>query len=283
MKQITQLQNRSAFTSSTDDRDLSGGRYIDEIILDYQGDMTGANSVTVANLLDIVQPFTIKLAGSPVIQIRGSDLVAFNQLVMGTSPFTIVAGSVTDDNTAVMGLRVPVHQPPRPKGSLVYRATRVAVSGIDTETLTVTEKSSDNKVWDGGYLNYIEIPMTSAGATGFGNTKDLPRVEGDLIGILFFSTTIPSATTGQATATVDQVRVLVNDRRMEDWNWETMKGDGKLGNQALWTSPADNSILDNYGFIDFRKDPIPKGNKVTLDINAQQTSSAIRIIPIYVC
>lgn len=278
MFQTKLLENRTAMTSSIPTRNLSSGRYIDELHLELKGSLTSVTQVTVAAMLDLLQPLTIRLYGSDVISIRGSDLYALNVLFLGYNPFSIYGTAATSDQTKIFGLRVPLWQPPRSSGQLTYTANRVAVSNAGTETITICEWSND-KILKPRYLYYVEIPMTLAAATGFGNRKELPQV-GDLLGVLMWSTTV-TPTSGDTTTSIDQVRVEVNDQRIMDLTWQDLKANKTIGHVPLFTSPADLSILDNYVFLDFRDDPIPKGNKITLDISAGTASDPIRLIPIF--
>lgn len=277
MFQTKLLENRTAMTASLPTRNLSSGRYIDKLVLELKVDATTATAITVAAMLDLLQPITIRFYGSDIVSIRGSDLYALNVLFLGFNPFAMIGASATDGQTKIFGLKVPLWQPPRPSGQLTYTATRVAVSNADTETITICEWSND-KILRNKYLYYVEIPMTLASSTGFGNRKELPMV-GDLIGILMYSTTV-TTNAADTTTSIDQVRVEVNDQRTMDFTWQDLKG-GHCSHLPLFSSPADVSILDNYVFMDFRKDPIPKGNKVTLDISAGTASDAIRIIPVF--
>lgn len=278
MFQTKLLENRTAFTASLPTRNLSSGRFIDELALEIKTENSTFNATTIASLLDLLQPITVRLFGSDIISIRGSDLYALNVLMLGFNPFSVVGSATTDSQNKIMGLRVPLWQSPRPSGQLTYTCTRVAETNADTETLTMCEWSND-KILKPKYLYYVEIPMTLAGATGFGNRKELPRV-GDLLGILMFSTTIPSASV-ETTSSIDQLRVEIDDTRVMDFTWQDLKAGGKFGTIALMSSPADASIIDNYVFVDFRDDPITKDHKITLDINAGTASDAVRIIPVF--
>ena len=271
------IREREAFTASTELINLSSGKFIDRLTLSFKGDMTAGAAVTVATCLPLLNPVEIRRKGSTIISIQGDDLLALNAYLLHHNPKTIVAGATTNNQTKVMGLNLPLWQSPLKSGELTFRATRSAVSGVDTETLTVCEISNDKNLKP-GYLHYVTLPLTTSAATGFGNILDLPQ-NGDLQGILFYSETIP--TTTAELATMQAVDIKVDGSKIMTRAWDDMKADAPT--QSLEVNPGDDTIIDNYGFIDFREDPIPKGKSVSIDINGGVASEAVRIIPIYLC
>jgi len=272
------IKDRAPFTADIPLTNLSSGVYIEKLTLHWKGEMTAAASVSVASLLDLVNPIEVRLFGSPIVSLRGSDLYALNDLFLGKRPITIVAGAATDEHTKIMGLDVPLFQPARAAGELAFLVGRVAVSGVNTETISIAEVANTERLEE-TWLHYVEMPGVTAGAVGYGNIVDLPA-PGDLVYLIFYSTTIP--TTTSETATVQSVKISVDGVTVIERNWHEMKADvSRGGSTGLFASPGDTSILDNYGIIDFRKDPIPREADVSLDINAGVANEAFRIIPIF--
>ena len=274
-----QIFNRDTFTASKDLQTLSGGKYIDRLRLHWNGVNTGPNIVSVASMLDLVNPIEVRKRGSTIFRMRGSDLLGLNAHFFGEQPLTIVGTAATSDHTKIMGMDVPLWLPAAPLGEYSVVVTRAAVTNSGTETISLTEVSSDKNLTN-SHLHAVDIPATTNGGTGFGNFINLPANLGDLLGVMFYSTTIPTNTA--ETTTVDSVRVLINNRLEYSANWHEMKGDSQYaGNSATWNSPATNAILDNYAVLDFRRDPIPMGNLLQLDINGGVASEAYRVIPIF--
>jgi len=272
------VYDEEAFTASKDLEALTAGRYIHKLTVAIKGEMTAAAAVLPATFVDVIQNFEVRLLGSPVISIRGSDLWALNLLAFGKNPLTLAPGAATDNRVRIYGLDIPIQQPPRPAGALATRIGRVAVSGVDTETITVAELSSDVTI-EPKYYHFVEIPFTLAAATGYGNFIDLPQ-PGDLHGILFYNTTIPTKTA--ETPSIEKVMVIVDGARAFESSFYEMKADSVHGSgHDTGDSPADVSFIDNYLYLDFSKDPIPKASTVELDIFAGKASDAIRIIPVY--
>jgi len=191
---------------------------------------------------------------------------------------TIVAGAATDQKTVIMGMHLPIYQPPTEAGKLTLQVIRQAVAGVDTEKLSIAEHSYDEVIQE-QYLHIVEMPGTTAATTGFGNRTELPQ-PGNLAGILFYSTTIPTATSN--VATIQAVRLEVGKERVIERNWQELKADGDvLKNAALFGSPGDASITDNYAFLDLKQAPIAKEEEVVVDINGGVANETYRIIPVY--
>jgi hypothetical protein len=271
------IYNRDAFAASTPLETLKAGRGVHKLTIGLQGDMVAAAAITPAVMAAIIQPFEVRLMGSPVIQMRGDDLWAFNVLHLKKNPLTITAGANINDASKIMGLEIPLRQPARSVGDLSMRVTRVGNAGIDTELLTVTEQSSD-VVDPEGFYHAVEMPMVLRAAVGYGNFLDLPQ-PGDLHGILFWNTTIPITTT--LTSSVAAVAVEINKERAYVRTFDEMHADAAYN--PTFASPAATTLLDDYSYIDFSHEPIPKDAEVRLDINAGVANDPVRVIPIYRC
>ena len=271
------IYNRDAFAASTPLETLKAGRGIHKLTIGLQGDMVAAAAVLPAAMAAIIQPFEVRLMGSPVIQMRGDDLWAFNVLHLKKNPLTVAAGAVINNASKIWGLEIPLRQPARSVGDLSMRVTRVANVNVDNEHLTVVEQSSD-VVEPEGYYHCVEMPMVLRAAVGYGNFLDLPQ-PGDLHGLLIFNTTIPITTT--LTSSAAEVAVEINKERAYVRTFDEMKADAAY--HETLASPGDITLLDNYSYIDFSHEPIPKDAEVRLDINAGVANDPVRVIPIYRC
>jgi len=232
----------------------------------------------VESLLGLINPIEVRLRGSPIVSIRAQELLALNCLWLGKSPLTLVAGAVTDNQTKVMGLELPLWLPKLPWGAITYRFVYNAVSGVDTETLTVAEIYSD-KVLKDKYLHAVELPGTTLATTGFGTRMNI-NVIGDLIGILFYSTTIPTVTS--EVATIQDVDIYLDGVKEISRSWQELHAEAASGMQAaVFGSPGDRSLIDNYAWLDLSRDPIPKATPCEVDINAGVANEAFRITPVF--
>ncbi len=273
--QARAIYNRDAFAASGPLETLKSGRAIHSLTLGITAQSAAGVAFTAAALADLVQPLEVRLMGSPVIQMRGSDLWALNVLHLKKNPVTMDAPAVITQRGRIQGLEVPVRQPARSIGDLSMRCTRVAVANANAETLALTENSSD--VADPlGYYHAVEMPMVLRAAVGYGNFLDLPQ-PGDLHGILFWNTTIPAVAADTASAL--EVMVEVDKNRAYMRTFDEMRADAPF--HASFASPGNVTFLDNYAYLDLSHEPIPKESEVRLDINAGVANDPIRVIPIY--
>jgi len=266
------------FTVSTELIPATADAYIDKLIIGFQGDMTAAASVSVESMLGLLSEIEVRRYGSVVVSLSAKDLLALNCLWLGKSPLTIVATAATDDKTVINGLELPLYQPPSPYGAITYRFIRTAVSGVDTEKLTVAEIYSE-KTYRPTYVHAVKLEGTTAAVTGYGN-KLYPTVLGDLIGVLIFSTTIPTNVSN--TVTCEKIKIFVDGVPQVERNWRELQGDAKRGMQAaVFASPGNRTIHDNYAYLDLQDDPIPAGTRIEIDIYAGVANEAFHLIPVY--
>jgi hypothetical protein len=277
VQQARLIYNLDAFIASTPLETLKAGRGIHALNVGVEAtDAVGAGAVTVPALSDLIQPFEVRLMGSPVIQIRGSDLWALNVLHLKKNPSAIVSVAGGTE-TKLHGLEVPLRQPARSIGDLSMRVTRVPVVGATVEQLSVTEISSDI-VDPKGFYHVVEIPMVLRAALGFGNFLDLPQ-PGDLEGILFWNTTIP--TEAADAASVQEVMIEVDKSRAYHRTFSEMRADAAY--HATFDQTPAPYLPAAYSYIDLSNEPIPKESEVRLDINAGVALDPVRVLPIYRC
>lgn len=269
------IRNNQAFIASTDALELTPNIYVDKLTLSWKVEYTAASVVTVAAALDLINPVDIRTRQGIVNLIRGTDLYALNQLGFGKNPWAQVGNADTDDMTQIMGINLFLWQPPRPRGGITVTANRAAVGGADTETITIEEIANTVPLAP-RWLHYVARSITPT-ATGEGTIINLAEV-GDLQGILFFSTQIPDE--DDQTASLQSLKMFLDGNQVVERTFQGLKADAKNGYHDLGSSPGDWSILDNYIWLSFAKQPIPQGTKLKIDINAG-AASAIRAVPVY--
>jgi hypothetical protein len=265
--------DQATWTTSTQDLRVDNGPLaVDTILVSPDVANTSATATTVANLLAGLNPFKVTHEAKKITEIRGDDLYALDLLCFGFNPFTVVASTATSDVTRVNALRVPVQSVAGATVSCL--ATKAAITNGGTERLSlgaICEQSAESF--------HYEILTTSYTASGAGTYMQAfdKIVEGDVVGFLIFSTTIPTASAD--TISADKIRIKVNGNVVKDTNWDLAKGNGMIGHHDLLASPGDASIIDNYVFIPFLKESPNKGDKVSVEINAGDTN-AIRIVEV---
>lgn len=271
------LQDRDTFTASTPMINMTGGRYVDYLSVNSTGVQTTDTDPTVATFMGSINPFEVFLKGSPVVQATFEELYALDLLAFGINPFNKAAAPTNTSDQVNIGVTVPLWQPPRSLGELKYRATFNTVTSIGSNTLTVME-ASNTRVLNPKYLQYVSLPSTSAGATGYGNRVEIGRTIGELEGMLIRAATIP--TTTAETSTVQRIDIYANEVKTGTREWRELAIDAKTGFHPLFTAPADTTIIDNYRFLNMTYDPIPRGVNVRFDYDTQATATAARFMPL---
>lgn len=272
-----------AFTASIAQRQVNiqvGEGYWDSLSLGFKGDGAVA-AVTLEAFLDLVQPLTV-IENEPRISMRGTDLFALSTAFYEASP-QFVEGAIGQD-MKVFGIRVPLWTKPKTTETYGYSITRVAVTNISGEVVTLT-LLYDNAVPAGrnpGRIDAREIPFTTGAATGIQQvTNKLPKL-GKLLGLLIFSTTVP--TVAADLASVQNLFLDTPTARLVSATW----GDLQAAFHANYdfvradaSALVKRNVLDNYGWLDFRDEPVDLvANDVALSIDSQSVSTAVRFIPV---
>lgn len=272
------LRNRSVFTASIEEQPLAiaPGSYIDYLSLAYKGDGAVA-LVALETFLNLVNPFQFKVNGDIRVSLRGRDLFALNALYWSRLPFAI-EGDVIAEDVKVFGMRIPIWYTVGPQDSISWLATRVAVTNISGEIISVAYTVKEG-VTRPGYYHTVELTGTTPATTGaFTAIQELPKV-GRLQGILFFSTTVPTDTAD--TTGILEVRLYRNDRQDVFAEWFELRGDDRGGHSAAQGTPYSDT-LTNYAFLDLSEDPWDlKTDRVRVELNAGVASEAFRMIPVY--
>ena len=269
------IYNEDTFTADKGVENLASDKYIHRLVIALKGEATAATVVEGEDLLTYINSLDVMMEGSPVIQVNGFELYAINRLLGIAAPFVFDSTAATDDQAKVMGLVCPLAFPSAPVGKYTFKIDWASLSGSDTSTITLAEEMSDTPIED-GYYHMVRLPYTLRGATGYGNTIDLPQ-PGDLIAVLFYNNDPTQA--GDTDSSINEVRVKIDGVQKMEMTWEDMK-------QDFTTMPTDAEygglpIKDVFAMIDFRDAPIPKDNAVKIDMNAGIASQSVVVIPIY--
>lgn len=272
------LKNNDAFATTTDLIDASVGRSIRELQLGIKAQQVAAAIIPENVAADILQPIEVRLDGSPIVSIRGSDLLALNLLAFGETPYKFRSAAVIANRTRIHGIKLPLNQPPRERGKLTYRFGYTAGANCGTITVTAAEIGTDEPPV-GGYYHMVEIPHVLPAATGYGQKYSF-AMPGDLLGVLVWNTTIMAAAAD--TQSAQEIKLFVDNTEMILRTASEMYQDGAMARD----NPAAAAVtvaswLDNYTWVDLRKNPIPQDKKVEWQINAGVASDPVRLVPLY--
>ncbi len=282
-----------SFTASIPNRTINvqvGEAYWDSLTLGFRGTLT--TTVLLETFLPLVNPLTF-IANEPRIQLNGRDAFALSTAWYGQPPRYNEGATGTTDT--VYGIHIPLWVKPKTTESYAWNATRVAVTNVASEVLNLGLEylftpppaepiaGIDRLSYRGsGRIDARQIPFTTPSATGIAQvTPKLPKL-GKLLGLLVFNTTVP--TSAAVTADTEFVFLDSSKSRIVSATWSDL--------QANFWSPGDftradatalvtRQVLQNYGWLDFRDEPIDLvADDIALSIDAEVVSEAVRFIPV---
>ncbi len=263
--------------------------YWDSIVIGYKGVIAAASTVVMELFLQLVQPFTF-VADTTVINIFGRDAFALANAFYGYTPPMYEGSSATIDK--VFGIRIPLWLKTKAGVSYSWFATRVAQTNISSEVLNVTllhrsvvpsSASGYGTGYQGtGRIDARAIPFTTPAATGITQvTPKLPKL-GKLLGLLVFCTTVP--TNAADTSDVQNLFLTTPAIPLVSATWADLHAtfDEVIDEtRADATAMTLRQVLQNYGFLDLRDDPIDLiKDDIALSVDAEVVSEAVRFVPV---
>ncbi len=278
MRRVFQVQDEVSFTASTFDIPIPFNPYFDNLALSLRY-TTAVAAVLTQTGLQTVNPLEVKLANTAITSLRGDDAFALMKFFYGSSP---LVGETTGVGSTgkIQGIIIPVWGQPK-HGSWSTRATFAAQTNVSAPVISLEAEMVD-KVLNDGYLSILTSFFTPASTGAFNQAYDnvLP---GDCLGILFFSTSIP--TFAADTITIREVQAYIDGTLawQEEWknlNTTVLPGiDANIPPVGTVFGGGYTNFIQNYAFWDSLDDPVPKGKRLTLKINSD-IANALRIIPI---
>jgi hypothetical protein len=178
----------------------------------------------------------------------------------------------------VQGLMVPLWHKVAPAEAVSWLVTRSAVSNISGEVISIGYETREKGVTDIHY-DIRAVTGTSPATTGVATAvPDLPRM-GNLVGILFYSDTVPTATSD--TTTLQEIRLFRNDVQELTAEWNELKSGTKNVVDGSLTIPA-RAVIEPYSYLDLSDDPWDLSkDRARIDVLFGVANSPYRIIPIY--
>lgn len=272
------LRNRVGFTTSIEEQPLAvaAGTYIDYFSIAIVGQLATGTTVPTALFLDLINPFQYKVNGIPWISLTGRDIFALDVYLLRHVPQVIEGAAGQQDK--VQGLRVPLWHKVAPAEAISWLTTRQAVTNVSGEIISIGYETREKGVTDARYDIRV-VTGTSPATTGVATAvPDLPRM-GNLIGILLFSGTVPTATA--ETTTLQEVRLFRNDVQELTAEWNELKSSQPNSVDGTLTIPA-RAVIENYNFIDLSDDPWDLSkDRARVDILFGVANSPYKVIPIY--
>lgn len=265
----------AAFTASIGETNIPPkGSFLSHFTIGLRGAVSTA-AVALEAFVDVLNPFTFKVGQETRIQLRGRDLIALMAWYFKEMPMVWE----NTDNTGsdfVLGIKIPINEKIDPSNTYTYAATRNAVTNIGSETLALQATYlSDDK--GRKPIIAVELPYTTAAATGYTQLGVKMPPLGKMIGLLVFNTTVP--VDGAASFSIQRVQIMENGQ-------QTSKLLGACSG-VLPAGVADGTlspivdVLKGYQVYDFRDEPIDtKAAEITFSVDVQGTSEATRFIAV---
>jgi len=200
----------------------------------------------------------------------------------GDSPEPLEGGVGNKDR--VLGIRVPLWVNVKAGENYAYSVTRVAVTNISAEVLSAA-LLYDNKRATGipaGRIDAREIPVVGPAATGLTQlTNKLPKL-GNLLGLLIFNPTPPTASSD--TSAVQSLSIDYGTTTIIKASWGDLQSTFAPTDDMIRGNTSEmvrRNILQNYGWLDFRDEPLDlKAQDLAVTVDQEVTSTSIRLVPI---
>ena len=100
------IRNNDAFAASTDLITASTARSVRELKIGIKAQQTAAAIIPDNVVADIMNPIEVRLDGSPIVSLRGSDLIAMNMLAFDTTPYVFRSAAVIANRAMVARSKV---------------------------------------------------------------------------------------------------------------------------------------------------------------------------------
>ena len=262
-------------------------------------------------LLAQVAKLEVLYKGQAIVSGSLTDLMMMQYFNLGAQPY---GGNFIKTNNDVRFVTVPISFtrklyslveafPATRKGELQLQVTYAAAqTGIDTPVVQIEtiELLDCNPAQ---FLKYTTMTKTPS-ATGW-HDVDLP-IGNDILGVLLFSTTVPTG--ASYNASIGQLKVLLDNVEYgySFTNWETLHGEILIPRPHLWLNEhihrgnftttvegdtgaqqEDDAKLQLYSYVEY--DPLKDGSyalhttghsRANLRINAEPAADAIRVLPL---
>jgi hypothetical protein len=250
------------------------GGFLHYIKMGLKGAVSSA-AVAVEAFAPVLSEYSFRVGPENRIVMNGQDLAALSAFYFKEQP---VIGENTDNTgTDFLGnVKIPIFAKADPTKPFTHAATRTAVTNIGTETLAMTGYWDET---DGGRkpIHAVKVPYTTAGSAGYDTVTSQIAPVGKLIGLLIKQ--VAGFDDGNIDVSVQRVRILANGQLHSQFN--VLADAGFPAEIDLVTPSPMADLLRLYTCLDLRDSGIDaKGQALTVQLDVQDTSDAISIIPV---
>jgi hypothetical protein len=260
------VMDEVSFLTDINPTDLPSGP-ISNLTLGMRGTTSTTAAVQGTTGLASISLLRILLNGIKT-EMSGTDLLAFNCLVLNKVPKNVASGATKENTWSIMGLILPINIPAGAKAQVNF--VWVTQTNVSTPYIALYAESLANL--PGPLTGIQRRPLTPTTTASFGNTVRLSQAGAKIVGLLCYSTTIP--TTTALTTSLHKLRLYVSGSLIYEVNWFNMPP----GEQLVTGETTIDALIDNYRYIPF-EEPLDASD-VLADVYADDTSAVV-LIPIY--
>jgi len=250
------------------------------------------NEATPLEIAQLITNIRVLHRGTAILQMRGEDLLAENQIQFGKTPM-LLNQIVTDDAVRALHLIIPfgrtLYNPaecfPESKAGELQIQLTVAIANAGADGLILQLESVE--LTGARPARYLKQTTLVSTPTAVGDWDVELPIGNDYSGIMLRANTIPCATTW--TCTIENLKLLADNREhyISSTLWECLRGSLILrpGMAPGHIMAGGDDQIPNYAYLDFnpsRDDkflmPTSGMSALTLRINAG-VADEIRLFP----
>lgn len=234
-------------------------------------------AVVVETFAGVLTEYVVRVGAQERIVMNMADMCALMMFFYGQLP---VIGENTDNtgNDYIGGVKVPLYAKVDANTPVNHAATYATQTNVGTETLAVSA------YWDAKEpgrkpIHAVKISHTTAGSAGIETLGFRIAPVGTLIGLIVMNVAAGDFTDANIDISVQRVRILANGETHSQFNGLADRTNHAVIDFVTPLPLAD--LLRNYMIFDLRPSGIDaKGQELTIQLDVQDASDAIAIIPI---
>lgn len=263
------------FTSSIGVEQLiPAGNKLDFLMLGWKGAVSTA-AVPIEDAVENLSAFTLYVGSSTRINMSLRQLCALMLAYYGQLPF-IWENTDGTGNDFIGGVKIPVYAPVEASKPHTIACDRKAVSNIGTETLAIDAYYDTGEKSDGP-VHAVKIDHTTAGSAGVEQIDPRIAPVGKLKKLILQQEN-PFAD-GNIDVSVQRMWIKANGERIAHIN--SLASHYKWAGRSVGVLDPMDDLMNVFTIVDLGPDGIDaKGQELTLEIDVQDISNNITIIPV---
>lgn len=232
-------------------------------------------AVAVESFAGVLSEYVLRVGAENRIILNLRDMIALQAFYFKTLP-TIGENTDNTGNDFIGGVTLPVFAKVEQNKPLSHSAARTAVTNVGTETLAATAYFED-KPTGKKPIHAVAVPYTTAAATGYDTPAFRIAPVGTLIGLIIQQAN--HFADGNIDVSVQRVRLLADGQVHSQFN--ALTDHTTIAAVDHVTPSPMGDLLRDYSIFDLRESGIDaKAQELTLQLDVEDASDAIRIIPV---